>query len=113
MLVLYNDLNFNDEKNLPVLLLIVQGRNLLPLLSFTKIAYFLNFKGIFLKYRLLLQIVEIEMPFDKQKNQRKGFCFITFESEQVVADLLKRPKQKIKEHEVRPQNILVMFFKKL
>lgn len=53
-LVVYNDLNFNDEKNLPVLLLIVQGRNLLPLLSFTKIAYFLNFKGILLKYRLLI-----------------------------------------------------------
>lgn len=40
------------------------------------------------------------MPFDKQKNQRKGFCFITFESEQVVSDLLKRPKQTIKDKEV-------------
>jgi len=45
-------------------------------------------------------IIEIEMPFDKQKNQRKGFCFITFESEQVVAELLKRPKQMIKDKEV-------------
>uniref|UniRef100_A0AAR5PXD1 RRM domain-containing protein n=2 Tax=Dendroctonus ponderosae TaxID=77166 RepID=A0AAR5PXD1_DENPD len=45
-------------------------------------------------------IMEVEMPFDKQKNQRKGFCFITFESEQVVADLLKRPKQVIKDKEV-------------
>jgi len=35
------------------------------------------------------------MPFDKQKNQRKGFCFITFESEQVVTELLKQPKQQI------------------
>lgn len=45
-------------------------------------------------------IIEIEMPFDKQKNQRKGFCFITFESEQVVGELLKRPKQTIKDKEV-------------
>jgi len=32
----------------------------------------------------IFQIVEMEMPFDKTKNQRKGFCFITFESEQMV-----------------------------
>lgn len=43
----------------------------------------------------LFQIVEVEMPFDKTKNQRKGFCFITFESEQVVNELLKTPKQTI------------------
>ncbi|CAH1989951.1 unnamed protein product [Acanthoscelides obtectus] len=40
------------------------------------------------------------MPFDKIKNQRKGFGFITFESDQVVNDLLKRPKQTIKGKEV-------------
>ncbi|RXG72265.1 RNA-binding protein squid [Armadillidium vulgare] len=45
-------------------------------------------------------IVEVEMPFDKQKNQRKGFCFITFEQEQVVNDLLKTPKQTINGHQV-------------
>lgn len=45
-------------------------------------------------------IIEVEMPFDKQKNQRKGFCFITFESEQVVSELLKRPKQTIKDKQV-------------
>ncbi|XP_045468534.1 RNA-binding protein squid isoform X2 [Harmonia axyridis] len=45
-------------------------------------------------------IVEVEMPFDKQKNQRKGFCFITFDSEQVVNELLKTPKQTIKDKEV-------------
>ncbi|XP_056643818.1 RNA-binding protein squid isoform X2 [Diorhabda carinulata] len=45
-------------------------------------------------------IIEVEMPFDKQKNQRKGFCFITFESEQVVNELLKSPKQTIKDKEV-------------
>jgi squid len=45
-------------------------------------------------------IVEVEMPFDKQKNQRKGFCFITFDSEQVVKELLKTPKQTINGKEV-------------
>ncbi|MCP6198838.1 hypothetical protein NL445_27775, partial [Klebsiella pneumoniae] len=40
------------------------------------------------------------MPFDKTKNQRKGFCFITFESEQVVNDLLKTPKRTIGGKEV-------------
>jgi hypothetical protein len=40
------------------------------------------------------------MPFDKTKNQRKGFCFITFESEQVVQELLKSPKQSINGKEV-------------
>lgn len=40
------------------------------------------------------------MPFDKTKNQRKGFCFITFESEQVVNELLKTPKQTIAGKEV-------------
>ncbi|KRT80568.1 RNA binding protein [Oryctes borbonicus] len=45
-------------------------------------------------------IIDVEMPFDKTKNQRKGFCFITFESEQVVNELLKTPKQTIKDKEV-------------
>ena len=40
------------------------------------------------------------MPYDKTKNQRKGFCFITFDSEQVVAELLKTPKQSINGKEV-------------
>lgn len=40
------------------------------------------------------------MPFDKQKNQRKAFCFITFDSEQVVNELLKTPKQMISGKEV-------------
>ncbi|XP_069357376.1 RNA-binding protein squid isoform X1 [Maniola hyperantus] len=45
-------------------------------------------------------VIDIEMPFDKTKNQRKGFCFITFESEQVVNELLKTPKQTIGGKEV-------------
>lgn len=42
----------------------------------------------------------MELPFDKTKNQRKAFCFITFESEQVVNELLKSPKQTINGKEV-------------
>lgn len=53
------------------------------------------------------------MPFDKTKNQRKGFCFITFESEQVVNELLKTPKQTINGKEVRfiPINKIINFRK--
>lgn len=60
-----------------------------------------------------MQIIEVEMPFDKTKNQRKGFCFITFESEQVVNELLKTPKQTIKDKEVSislPLNGWLLFF---
>ncbi|XP_055595447.1 RNA-binding protein squid-like [Uranotaenia lowii] len=45
-------------------------------------------------------IADIELPFDKKRNQRKGFCFITYESEQVVNELLKNPKQIIGGKEV-------------
>lgn len=45
-------------------------------------------------------IVEIEMPFDRVKNQRKNFCFITYDNENVVFDLLKTPKQVINGKEV-------------
>lgn len=47
------------------------------------------------------------MPFDKTKNQRKGFCFITFDSEQVVNELLRTPKQTIKDKEVSLLRFLV------
>nr|CAH7740280.1 unnamed protein product [Callosobruchus chinensis] len=56
-----------------------------------------DIKGYFQQFG---NIIEVEMPFDKTKNQRKGFCFITFESEQVVNELLKTPKQTIKDKEV-------------
>ena len=40
------------------------------------------------------------MPFDRVKNQRKNFCFITYDNENVVFDLLKTPKQVINGKEV-------------
>ncbi|KAF7262833.1 hypothetical protein GWI33_003997 [Rhynchophorus ferrugineus] len=45
-------------------------------------------------------IIQVEMPFDKTKNQRKGFCFITFENDAIVKELLKKPKQTIKDKQV-------------
>ncbi|XP_075218867.1 RNA-binding protein squid-like [Lycorma delicatula] len=52
-------------------------------------------------------VVEIQAPFDKQKNQRKGFCFITFETKDVVYKLLKTPKQCIKGKEVDVRKVKV------
>lgn len=40
------------------------------------------------------------MPFDKTKNQRKNFCFITFEREETMKELLKTSKQRIEGVEV-------------
>jgi len=45
-------------------------------------------------------IVETGMPKDKATNTRKGFCFITYEKEAVVTELLKNPKQTINGVEV-------------
>ncbi|CAG0917559.1 unnamed protein product [Notodromas monacha] len=46
------------------------------------------------------KIVLMEMPFDKVRNQRKGFCFITFESENSMKNLLQSPKQVVGGKEV-------------
>jgi len=40
-------------------------------------------------------IVAVEMPYDKIKNRRKGFCFLTFDSIQAVAEILKFPRHVI------------------
>ena len=45
-------------------------------------------------------MVEVEMPMDKIKNTRKGFCFITFEQEAVVQDLIRTGKTRINDIEV-------------
>lgn len=45
-------------------------------------------------------ILEFEMPFDKTKNARKGFGFITFEREETMKDLIKKGKETIGEHEI-------------
>ena len=45
-------------------------------------------------------ILEFEMPFDKTKDARKGFGFITFEKEETMKDLIKKGKETIGEHEI-------------
>ncbi|KAF7989814.1 hypothetical protein HCN44_008488 [Aphidius gifuensis] len=52
-------------------------------------------------------IVELQAPFDKTKNQRKGFCFVTFDSKDVVYKLLKTPKQVINGKEVDVKKVKV------
>lgn len=52
-------------------------------------------------------VVELQAPFDKTKNQRKGFCFVTFESRDVVYKLLKIPKQKINGKDVDVKKVKV------
>ncbi|XP_012280696.1 RNA-binding protein squid [Orussus abietinus] len=52
-------------------------------------------------------IVEVQAPFDKMKNQRKGFCFVTFDSRDVVYKLLKTPKQTINGKEVDVKKVKV------
>ncbi|CAG0916288.1 unnamed protein product [Notodromas monacha] len=46
------------------------------------------------------KIAQMEMPFDKVRNQRKGFCFITFENESAMKELLRNPKQTLGGKEV-------------
>lgn len=45
-------------------------------------------------------IIDFQHPFDKAKNQRKGFCFITFDDTEVVKQVLASPKQVINGKEV-------------
>ena len=45
-------------------------------------------------------IVGFEMPFDKRKNARKGFGFITFEREETMRELIKKGKEIIGEHKI-------------
>lgn len=63
-----------------------------------------DIKGYFSQYG---NIVEFQAPFDKMKNQRKGFCFITFESKEPMINLLKTPKQFINGKEVDVKRVRV------
>ncbi|XP_049806492.1 RNA-binding protein squid-like [Schistocerca nitens] len=52
-------------------------------------------------------VVDVQTPYDKARNQRKGFCFVTFDSKNVVRELLKTPKQFIKGKEVDVKKVKV------
>jgi len=46
------------------------------------------------------KVSEIDLPFDKVKNQRRAFCFVTFETEAVVDKVCESPKQNISQKQV-------------
>ena len=52
-------------------------------------------------------IVEVQAPFDKTKNQRRSYCFVTFDSKEVVYKLLKTPKQTINGKEIDVKKVKV------
>lgn len=51
-------------------------------------AFILSFVNFF-------QIENVELPFDKVKNQRRAFCFVTFETEDSCESACRQSKQKI------------------
>lgn len=46
------------------------------------------------------RVEEINLPFDKMKNQRRAFCFVKFESEDIVDKAIAQPKQVLGSQEV-------------
>merc|ERR1712038_529613 len=50
-------------------------------------------------------IANIEQPFDKTKNERKNFCFITFEKEEVAKRLLKEGTCFVNGHELEIKRV--------
>jgi len=41
------------------------------------------------------KVTDIDLPYDKSKNQRRAFCFVTFETEAIVDECCKSSKQTI------------------
>ena len=50
-------------------------------------------------------IASLEQPFDKTKNERKNFCFITYEKEETARKLLKEGTVTIKGHELEVKKV--------
>jgi len=50
-------------------------------------------------------IAQVEQPFDKTKNERKNFCFITFEKEDSAKQLLKAGTTTINGHELEVKKV--------
>lgn len=42
-------------------------------------------------------VVELDLPFDRMKNQRRAFCFVTFDSADAVTRATKQERQVIKD----------------
>lgn len=50
-------------------------------------------------------IAQVEQPFDKAKNERKNFCFITFDKEETAKTLLKEGVVTINGHELEIKKV--------
>jgi len=50
-------------------------------------------------------VAQIEQPFDKVKNERKNFCFITFDKEDTAKKLLKEGTVTINGHELEIKKV--------
>jgi squid-like protein len=50
-------------------------------------------------------VAAIEQPFDKMKNERKNFCFVTFEKEEPAKKLLKEGLVTIDGHELEIKKV--------
>lgn len=50
-------------------------------------------------------VAQIEQPFDKVKNERKNFCFITFDKEETAKKLLKEGTVNIQGHELEIKKV--------
>ena len=50
-------------------------------------------------------IVTVEQPFDKMKNERKNFCFVTFENERVVRKLIEEGTCNIGGHKMKIKQV--------
>lgn len=46
------------------------------------------------------RVEEINLPFDKEKNQRRAFCFVKFETEEIVDQVVAQSRQVIGSQEV-------------
>jgi len=53
-------------------------------------------------YLLFSQIDLVEQPFDREKNIKKGFCFITFETGDPVEVICASQKHHVGSRDVRP-----------
>ena len=58
-------------------------------------------------------VIDMEVPIDKSTNQRKNYCFVTFDDIAVSQELLKTPKQIIGGKEVNKLQLLLIRLAKI
>lgn len=63
------------------------------------------------------QIEEVELPFDRVKNQRRAYVFISYETEEIVERVIANPKQKLGGKDVSlfyaPKSLIDLFLLQL